>query len=100
MRASGLKWWFAAIADACYIESGLSDVVTGESGRSPFAPRGAGGGKSGLRRAGCPGVVPGGFPFKRERRKVPQKTYRLFFLVEEGLPSEALAKEGKGEKVV
>ena len=37
---------------------------------------------------------------KRERRKVPQKTNRLFLLAEVGLPSEALAKEGKGEKVV
>jgi len=33
-------------------------------------------GKSGLLRAGCPGVMPGGLPFKRKRRKVPQRTYR------------------------
>ena len=35
-----------------------------------------GGGKSGLRRVGRPGVVLGDFVFKHEGRKVPQKTDR------------------------
>ena len=52
------------------------------------------GGKSGLRRAGRPGVVLGDFAFKREGRKVPQRIYRRSPEPLRGTVT------GKGEKVV
>lgn len=52
------------------------------------------GGKSGLQRAGRPGVVLGDFMFKREGRKVPQKIDRLSKFWFRGLALCSLGEEG------